>query len=331
MSRQWMQASRASSPNMGRRKALVVSAAALAAASAVAREVPGPALRITGHPADAKLIELWAQGYATDHPGARVIANLRGVESAMAGIYTDTADIAFIGRELRLPVENMAFQWVKLYEPLVIEVATAGPASTRAAASLGVFVHESHPLARISLPQLRSVFEGREQQSPPRWSALGVAGPWAAQEIVPLSPSLDSTDALYFRRHVMGNNFKWSPLLREVAADRSLAQALAANPSALAFAPLSAAAPGVRAIAVSPAEGAPAVQPDVQSLAARRYPLARGVHLAIDRDPRLPTRPAVADFLRYVLSDEGQRALAVDGAYLPLPAKLRAHALEKLA
>lgn len=330
MSRQWMQASPESAPDMGRRKVLVASAAALAAASAVARELPGAALRITGHPADAKLVELWAQGYATAHPGAQVVANLRGVESAMAGIYTDTADIAFIGRELRLPVENMAFQWVKLYEPLVIEVATAGPASTRAAASLGVFVHRSHPLARISLPQLRSVFEGREQQAPLRWSALGVTGSWAAQEIVPLSPSLDSTDAIYFRRHVMGNSFKWNPLLRELAAGQSLAQALAAQPAGLAFAPLSAAAPGIRAIAVSPAEGAPAVSPDAASLAERRYPLARGVHLAIDRDPRQPTRPAVAEFLRHVLSDAGQRALALDGAYLPLPAKLRAQALEGL-
>src|SRR5438034_1560751 len=74
-------------------------------------------IRIWGSPEDGDLVKLWDEGFRKHHRDARIVARLHGPESAMAGIYCDVADIAFVGRELRLPTDNMAFQWVKLYRP----------------------------------------------------------------------------------------------------------------------------------------------------------------------------------------------------------------------
>ena len=61
------------------------------------------------------------------------------------------------------------------------------------------------------------------------------------------------------------------------------------------------------------------------STADRSYPLARPVYIyyTIDNDkteiatPRV--KPLVAEFLRYVLSQQGQQAVKRDGSYLPIP------------
>ena len=44
----------------------------------------------------------------------------------------------------------------------------------------------------------------------------------------------------------------------------------------------------------------------------------RVVIVAVDKPVGKPLDPRVREFLRYVLSDEGQAAVANDGAYLPL-------------
>jgi phosphate transport system substrate-binding protein len=51
-----------------------------------------------------------------------------------------------------------------------------------------------------------------------------------------------------------------------------------------------------------------------ETVASRAYPLSRGVYLFMDRrDARR------GEFLRYVLSREGQSGVVREGDYLPLP------------
>ena len=76
-------------------------------------------------------------------------------------------------------------------------------------------------------------------------------------------------------------------------------------------------------MAATPA--APFVELSRKSVADRTYPLSRPVYIvySIDNekseiaDPRVD--PKVKEFLRYILSKQGQRDVVHDGAYLPLP------------
>jgi phosphate transport system substrate-binding protein len=65
-----------------------------------------------------------------------------------------------------------------------------------------------------------------------------------------------------------------------------------------------------------------------ETVAARTYPLARLVTVALDREPGKPIDPKVKEFLRYILSREGQELIARDQAYIPLNAR---SALQQLA
>jgi len=66
---------------------------------------------------------------------------------------------------------------------------------------------------------------------------------------------------------------------------------------------------------------------EVKSLA---YPLARPIYLVIDRAPGTALPPKLDEFLRFILSREGQAAIADADGWLPLPANLAAAEREKL-
>src|SRR6266702_7616561 len=183
-------------PRVGGGPIYLAAALALAATLAAAapyqpqQQVRGD-IRIWGSPQDRGLVALWEEGFRKRQPQARIVASLHGPESAMAGIYTGVAKIAFVGRELRLPTDNMAFQWVKLYRPTTVEVANAGLKAKRPAESLAVFVHRDNPLAGLTVAQLDAIFGAEHKRGPANartWGDVGLTGEWAARPIHVLAP-----------------------------------------------------------------------------------------------------------------------------------------------
>jgi phosphate transport system substrate-binding protein len=300
--------------------ALLCAALHVAAASYEPQQPVSGDIRIWGSPEDGDLVKLWEDGFRKHQPQARVIAKLHGPESAMAGIYTGVAEIAFVGRELRLPTDNMAFQWVKLYRPTTVEIANAGFKAKRPAAGLAVFVHPDNPIAGLTVAQLDAIFGAEHKRGAANartWGDVGLTGEWAARPIRVLAPPVTTIPALFFRKVVLDDSLKWNVDMKEVADDAKAVDAVASDPAAIAYAPMVAATGGVRALPLAKAGGA-FVKPTGESAADRSYPLNRVVIVAVDKPIGKPLDPRVREFLRYVLSDEGQAAVAKDGAYLPL-------------
>jgi len=61
-------------------------------------------------------------------------------------------------------------------------------------------------------------------------------------------------------------------------------------------------------------------EPSQATFQDRTYPLVRNIYVYFDRKPGAPLDPKLKEFLRFILSDEGQRIVAGAG-YLPLPAR----------
>jgi len=216
----------------------------------------------------------------------------------------------------------MAFQWVKLYRPTTVEVANAGLKARRPAEALAVFVHPDNPIAGLTVAQLDAIFGAEHKRGPANartWGDVGLAGAWAARPIHVLAPPVTAIPALFFRKVVLDDSFKWNEDMKEVADDAQALAAVARDPAAIAYAPMVAASDAVRAVPLAKASG-PFVKLTDQSAADRSYQLGRVVIVAVDRPLGKPLDPLVREFLRYVLCDEGQAAVARDGAYVPLQA-----------
>ena len=52
----------------------------------------------------------------------------------------------------------------------------------------------------------------------------------------------------------------------------------------------------------------------------RTYPMYADVFFFMNRDPKKPVDPKLREFMRYILSREGQTQVMLDGKYLPLTA-----------
>jgi phosphate transport system substrate-binding protein len=85
----------------------------------------------------------------------------------------------------------------------------------------------------------------------------------------------------------------------------------------------------VRSVPVSRDRGQPFVEATAEMAIAGSYPLARFLYVYVNKEPGKPLPPLTAEFLKLVLSRQGQEVVVKDG-YIPLPAAVAARELQKL-
>ena len=82
----------------------------------------------------------------------------------------------------------------------------------------------------------------------------------------------------------------------------------------------------MRAVAIGVKAGAAPVEPEAANAYSGDYPLARFLSVSVNHKPGTPLDPLRREFLRYVLSANGQADVKKDG-YLPVTAAVAKRAL----
>ena len=278
------------------------------------------------------LAQAWAAGFQRFQPGVRIEINFLGSDTAIPGLYSGQADIAFLGRENNITDDN-GFSRPMGYAPLRFEVTTGSLDVPGRTPALVVFVQQDNPLAQLTLAQLDALFGYERRRGAPAairtWGGLGLTGPWADQPIHLYGYDATTGTGQFFTKAVLGGSHKmnWDRFIefpdrrnpdgtRLDAAEQSLA-ALRADPLGLAVSCLRFADAGVRAVPLA-AAGGPAVAATRETLVAREYPLARATYTFVNRPPGAALDPKVREFLRYLFSREGQEDVVREHGYLPL-------------
>lgn len=290
-------------------------------------------LRIWASPADGALLGSLAEGFRQFHPKARLAVTLHGPDSTLGGVYSGVAEIALMAREMRQPVERMAFEWVFHHPALSVEIANAGLHADRLSTNLAVMVHRDNPLTQITLAQLDAIV-GAEHRRGDRnirsWGELGLGTAWKDRPIHVYGPQVDSIPAMVIRDKVLKGSYKWNPDYQEHEDNKQLAAALAQDPAAIGYLPLQNGNAKLKPLALAATEAGPFVALTDASAASRSYPLARMTTMVLNREPGQPVDARSREFLQYVLSREGQQLIARDGNHLPLTAAQAAAQLDRL-
>ena len=296
-----------------------------------ARQVSGR-LRTWGHGSRnasyaGGLVAAWEAGFRQYHPGVSFQTILRGTSTGIGGLYTEAADFALMTRD-PIGIELDAYLPIFKHPPFAVQVATGSLAGANRNPAMAAFVHPSNPLARMTLADLDAVLGADHRRGPRnirRWGELGLEGEWRERPIALYIPEIAGEDAQYLERSVMQGSQKWNGDLREFpqqAGSQPILDALAADRWGLAVAAMPPQPRGVKPLALSATPQLAYVQPTVASVADRSYPLTRHLQMMLVRAPGQPLPSLQAEYLRYILSAQGQAAVARDGQYLPLPPAL---------
>jgi phosphate transport system substrate-binding protein len=285
-------------------------------------------IRVWGSAQMRDLMAKWQRGFARYHPAFRFDNHLNGAVSAIAGVYTGVADIA-VSREI-WPAETMAFEQAAGHKPLAIEVATGSFDVPTKSDSLEVFVHAGNPISRLTLAQLDAVFGAehlRGHQSIRTWGDLGLMGDWAGKPITGYGFKFDNAGALFFSDVVLQGSRSWNCNIKGFAnvkapdgtqldAGQLILEALSSDRYGIAISNMHYRSPQVKALWLAGDDGGTYIEPTRENVRNRTYPLTRTVYIFVKR----PVQAKVAEFLRYILSRQGQQDVVTEGAYLPLPA-----------
>ncbi len=290
------------------------------------------AIRTWGHGSRADsyagaLVAAWQDGFRRLQPGVRFETTLRGTSTGIGGLYTGAADLALMERA-PIAIELDAYQPIFKTVPFAVSVATGSLDVAHHNPALVVFVHRDNPLTQLTLAQLDAVLGAdhrRGLQNIRTWGELGLTGAWAQRPIHLYVPAIAGADGQFLEHAVMGGSQKWNGALREFGpqagkadAGQRILDAAAADPGALAVSTMVYRSDGVRPLALSAGDGAPYVTPTHASVADRSYPLTRTVSIMLNRAPGQPIEPKLKEYLAYILSEQGQAAVAADGKYFPL-------------
>lgn len=297
--------------------------------------IEGP-IRIWGHgnralPWMHNLIDLWDRGLRAFHPAARLDYHMWGTSSGVPCLFNGTGDIAILGEEI-LPQEVAAFEHAKGYAPTGVSIMTGSLDVRNFDYAQQVFVHRANPIARMDLVQLDAIFGAEHRRGPAnirRWGEVGLKGAWADRPITPYSWAIDDSFGFYLQQALLRGSHRWNPALREYVHiihpngaiydhGQQILDALARDPAGIAISNIRYLVPGVKALPIAATAAGPYVQASKASLIDQSYPLARTLPAVIDRPPDGTIDPRVREFLRFLLSREGQAGIIADGRFLPL-------------
>ena len=152
----------------------------------------------------------------------------------------------------------------------------------------------------------------------------------------------------FFELKVFQGGDKWNPNYREYVetgsklvpsgdAGRSITTQrmfveLAQDKYGIAWAgiPQARCAKNVKLVALAASDDGPFIDPSKASFQNRAYPLTRSIFIFLNREPGKPLDPKLKEFLRYILSREGQQDLVRQGEYLPLTPEIVREQIQKL-
>jgi len=305
-------------------------------------------IRVWGHGSPkrdfmGRLMKYLEDGFRKYQPGVQIENRMYGTASAIGALYTGAGDLAILGEEIQ-PAPAAAFERVMHYAPLGVEIAN-GSLDVRYFDYAHVFfVHKDNPLSRLTITELDAIF-GSEHRRGPRnirtWGDLGLSGEWKNATINPYGWRIDDDFAIYLQDALLLGSHRWNCNLREFAhltnPDGSLYEhgqrivdALAGDRYGIAVSSLLFVNAQVKPLALATSESGPYYEPTKENLIQRRYPFARVIPAFVNCVPGHPIDPKVNEFLRYLLSYEGQEEIVHEGGYLPLNAETVQRQLKKL-
>lgn len=264
----------------------------------------------------ANLMTLWAEAYKKNYPNVNIQIQAAGSSTAPPALTEATSNLGPMSRKMKSK-EVAAFEDRYGYKPTAIPVAID---------ALAVYVNKDNPLKGMTIPQVDAVFSSTRKcgndSDISNWGDLGLTGAWKQRKIQIYGRNSVSGTYGYFKKKALcKGDYKNS--VNEQPGSASVVQSVSQSLNGIGYSGIGYKTSGVRALPLAKKSGKDFVAATPENAVTGHYPLSRFLYIYVNKQPGKALAPLEKEFLKMVLSKQGQEVVIKDG-YIPLPAKVAA-------
>lgn len=270
----------------------------------------------------ANLMTLWTEEFSRMYPNIKPQVQAAGSSTAPPALTEGTSNFGPMSRKMK-DKEVEAFEKKYGYKPTAIAVAID---------ALAVYVHKDNPIKGLTIPQVDAIFSSTRKCGGDKdyttWGDVGLSGDWKARNIQIYGRNSVSGTYGYFKKHALCKG-DYKTTVNEQPGSASVVQSVSTSLNGIGYSGIGYKTSGVRAVPLAKKDGQPFVAATPENAAEKKYPLGRNLYIYVNKAPNRPLDPMVAEFIKMVLSKQGQQVVIKDG-YIPLSAKMAAKELKKI-
>ena len=310
--------------------ALALNAVVATAAMALDQNLPiyRPVAALSGHIKSVgsdtlgREAELWARAFEKLYPDVKIEVEAKGSATAPRAVLDGTAQFGPMSRPMTAE-ETAAFEEKYGYKVSRFRVAVD---------ALAVYVNKDNPIPCLTLPQVSGIFASTRKApgsvNVKTWGDLGLTGEWAARKITLYSRNSLSGTYEYFRETALyGGDYK--PDIKQLPGSEAVVESVAGDKFGIGYSGIGYKTDSVRAVPLASYYGATCYDVSAEPTLSGKYPIARYLYVYVNKKPAQALDPLRAEFIKYILSKDGQTQTEKDGFY-PITNEIREAELSKL-
>jgi phosphate transport system substrate-binding protein len=256
------------------------------------------------------LMKQWADGFKDLYPNVKIEIESKGSSTAPPALVDGISQLGPMSR----PMDSSE---VDAFEKKYGYVPASAPVAVDA---LAVYVNKDNPLQCLTLQQVDQIFSKDHWNSGgidvKTWGDVGLTGEWATKPISLFGRNSASGTYETFKETVLYKG-EFKDQLKEQPDSLSVVQMVANDKFSIGYSGIGYLTPGVRAVPLAGSRDGKCYDTSSESAYSGAYPLARYLYIYLNKDPKQPLDLTVAEFIKYVLSKDGQ-AGTIKGGFYPI-------------
>ncbi len=271
----------------------------------------------------ANLMTFWAEEFKRLYPNVNVQIQAAGSSTAPPALSESASNFGPMSRKMK-DKELASFESKFGYKPTAIAVAID---------ALAIYVNKDNPIEGLSIPQVDAIFSATRkcgyESDITTWGQLGLTGDWANRPVQLYGRNSVSGTYGYFKKKALCKG-DYKDSVNEQPGSASVVQGITKSLNGLGYSGIGYKTSGVRAVLLAKKDGGKYIEASPINASSGKYPLGRFLYVYINKQPNKTLPPLETEFMKMILSKIGQTIVVKDG-YIPLPAKVAAGELAKLA
>ncbi len=266
------------------------------------------------------VMALWQEGFGKEYPSVSISIEGKGSGTAPPALISGTSQFGPMSRTMSAG-EIDDFEKKYGYKPTALRVAVD---------ALAVYVNKDNPVKCLSLVQLDAIFSKNRKRGGKAdvitWGQVGVTGELASKPISMYGRNSASGTYGYFKEVAMeGGDYKDS--VKEQPGSSAVVQGIASDKGAIGYSGVGFKTADVRFVPVSARDDGKCFEPSSDNAYAGDYPITRFLYVYVNAKPGSKLEPLRGEFVKYLLSKQGQQAVIKDG-FFPIPSAVASQDLK---